>query len=82
MDAFRHPRERFPLVNEGQMWTRDSIGKTGSPGDVSIMGPTPVLQKKKGREKDEWPRYQVTLAPASRTSHVRNNSPDYFPTPG
>ena len=31
----------------------DSIGKTGSPGDVSIMGPNPVLQKKKGREKDE-----------------------------
>lgn len=60
----------------------DSIGKTGSPGDVSIMGPTPVLQKKKGREKDEWPRYQVTLAPASRTSHVREQFPWLLPHAG
>lgn len=81
MDAFRHPSEG-KISSRKRRTDVDSIGKTGSPGDVSIMGPTPVLQKKKGREKDEWPRYQVTLAPASRTSHVRNNSPDYFPTPG
>ena len=81
MDAFRHPSEE-KISSRKRRTDVDSIGKTGSPGDVSIMGPTPVLQKKKGREKDEWPSYQVTLAPASRTSHVRNNSPDYFPTPG
>lgn len=81
MDAFRHPSEG-KISSRKRRTDVDSIGKTGSPGDVSIMGPTPVLQKKKGREKDEWPRYQVTLAPASRTSHVRNNSPDYFPMPG
>lgn len=46
------------------------------------MGPTPVLQKKKGREKDEWPRYQVTLAPASRTSHVREQFPWLLPHAG
>lgn len=68
----------------------DSIGKTGSMGTsgrTSIMVPpleAPCYRYKKGEyrgQRNEWSNIRLLLysGPVT-TSHIRNNSPDYFPT--
>lgn len=68
----------------------DSIGKTGSmgtSGSTSIMVPpleAPCYRYKKGEcrgRRNEWSNIRLLLYSGSvTTSHIRNNSPDYFPT--
>lgn len=81
MDAFRHPSEE-KISSRKRRTDVDSIGKTGSPGDVSIMGPTPVLQKKKDERKTNGRDIRLLLLRPPEPPTYVNNSPDYFPTPG